>query len=91
MFWKNCPALSVLFNKNSMNADDLSLLKSREAGTFQDKQLFCCEVKPLNLPTAPACGIQIKDRIVGGENASITDFPWAALMEFTYRKFYYFE
>ncbi|CAO1416410.1 unnamed protein product [Diamesa tonsa] len=36
------------------------------------------------LPTAPVCGSYIEDRIVGGNNTKIDEFPWTALMQYTY-------
>lgn len=34
------------------------------------------------LPQFPDCGIDAQDRIFGGRNAAITDFPWAVLIEY---------
>lgn len=33
------------------------------------------------LPQAPHCGVQYDDRIVGGERAGITAYPWIARIE----------
>uniref|UniRef100_A0A182YKD7 Uncharacterized protein n=1 Tax=Anopheles stephensi TaxID=30069 RepID=A0A182YKD7_ANOST len=36
------------------------------------------------LPTSPQCGIQLSDRIVGGQSTELEEFPWMALIQ--YRK-----
>ena len=43
------------------------------------------------LPSAPVCGSYFGDRIVGGENTKIDEFPWSALMQYTYRNYHYFD
>ncbi|CAO1379498.1 unnamed protein product [Diamesa hyperborea] len=35
------------------------------------------------LPAAPACGVYLGERIVGGNNTLIDEFPWAALIQYT--------
>lgn len=39
------------------------------------------------LPSAPDCGIQAADRIVGGEPTSIDEFPWLVQIQYNKRKF----
>lgn len=41
---------------------------------------------PKLLPKAPACGVSLDDRIIGGSKTTITEFPWFALLKFTRRK-----
>lgn len=40
---------------------------------------MCCPINRFtvnDLPPRGKCGTQAKDRIVGGEETSISDFPW---------------
>lgn len=39
------------------------------------------------LPSAPDCGIQAADRIVGGEPTAIDEFPWLVQIQYNKRKF----
>lgn len=39
------------------------------------------------LPSAPDCGIQAADRIVGGEPTSIDEFPWLVQIQYSKREF----
>jgi hypothetical protein len=35
------------------------------------------------LPTAPNCGsVSVSDRIIGGQEAALDEFPWLALIEY---------
>ena len=45
----------------------------------------------LILPSAPVCGSYLGERIFGGNNTKIDEFPWAALMQYTYRNSHYFD
>ena len=85
----DCPKLLTIFNKSPMFDEDIKLLTSRQRGKINNKYVVCCEVENL-LPTAPACGIEFADRIIGGRNTTIYEYPWTALMQYTYRKFHHF-
>ena len=37
------------------------------------------------LPVAPNCGMFSSERIFGAENAIMNEFPWTALLQYTYR------
>ena len=69
---------------------DKAILTSRQLGKINDKYAVCCDVGNL-LPTAPACGTDYSDRIIGGNNTEIEQYPWTALMQYTYRKFHHFD
>lgn len=40
-----------------------------------------------DLPEPGTCGSHLANRIVGGEETEITEFPWMVLIEYTKRKF----
>lgn len=47
---------------------------------------ICCESIPFkesDLPQPGQCGTQLKERIVGGEQTNIQDFPWMALIQYS--------
>lgn len=44
------------------------------------------KVKAKIIPKAPWCGTQATDKISGGTDAGLTEFPWLALIEYTKRK-----
>lgn len=39
-----------------------------------------------DLPQPGQCGFSVNDRIVGGNETRITEFPWMVLIEYTKRK-----
>lgn len=39
-----------------------------------------------DLPQPGQCGFSVNDRIVGGNETRITEFPWTVLIEYTKRK-----
>ena len=41
------------------------------------------------LPNTRQCGISYDNRIIGGTTTYIDEYPWAALIEYTKRKFQY--
>ena len=69
---------------------------------IEDKNFICCvepegnsslEIKPaINyLPTSPNCGIDLKDHLFVGLEAEIDEYPWAAFLQYTYRKYHNFD
>lgn len=47
---------------------------------------ICCPIEsPTStlLPTAPHCGINLKDKIFGGSQTELNEFPWTALLGYT--------
>lgn len=41
-----------------------------------------------DLPPPGDCGFFVNDRIVGGNETRITEFPWMALIQYTKRKYH---
>lgn len=49
-------------------------------------------VDPISLlPSDQVCGIQNNDRIVGGTQADIDEYPWMALVQYNKRKLHHFQ
>ena len=90
MYLDDCPKLLKVYAKSNIFDEDIKLLTSRQLGKINNKHVFCCEVENL-LPTAPVCGEDIADRIIGGTVTKINEYPWTALMQYTYRKFHHFD
>lgn len=79
---KQCDtAIKLLQSKplTDQNKEYLRKMKCKE-----DVQPWVCCPMPVRksgiLPKAPACGIETEDRIVGGEETKINEFPWIALL-----------
>lgn len=43
----------------------------------------------LPVPGSEKCGLHTVDKIVGGNETAINEYPWLALLEFTWRKYCY--
>lgn len=63
------------------------------AGTTSTTTTRTTYVDPVSkvFPTAAGCGSFYGDRIIGGNNTQVDEFPWAALIQYTYRKYYLFD
>lgn len=91
----DCPKVKQIMDKNTLSIDEEECINSRLLGESNNKYMVCCEIDPAGttkvFPTAPVCGSVYGDRIIGGNNTRVDEFPWAALMEYTYRKYYQFD
>ena len=97
----DCPEVIKNIIESRHTEDDKTFLLARQCGSIEDKYYVCCvepkrntslETKPaLNyLPTAPSCGIDLKDHLSVGLEAEIDEFPWAAFLQYTHRKYHDF-
>jgi Regulatory CLIP domain of proteinases/Trypsin len=97
----NCnSAYQLLLKKKSMTLEELEFLKQSQCGFENRSPLVCCasgatpvESKQKNqaihanlLPTFEKCGASLSDRIVGGRNAKVDEYPWLALIEYVETK-----
>uniref|UniRef100_A0AAG5CTH0 CLIP domain-containing serine protease n=1 Tax=Anopheles atroparvus TaxID=41427 RepID=A0AAG5CTH0_ANOAO len=91
ILFRDCPPLVAIFGKPVPTPDDTQFLEDSRCGKLERKTLVCCPgVAPPPpsssgssvLPTAPQCGIQLTDRIHGGQPTEIDEFPWAVLIEY---------
>lgn len=61
------------------------LLSSSQCVPSKNQVIVCCPVRTGQrslLPDVGLCGFNDLDKIVGGVNTSITEFPWMALLEY---------
>ncbi|XP_053671065.1 uncharacterized protein LOC128721346 [Anopheles nili] len=84
VLFQECPSLVALYNNQFSTADDVQFLKQSQCGVLQKKVLVCCAVskQKASLPESPKCGVQLSDRLYGGQPTALDEFPWTALIEF---------
>ncbi|XP_055630686.1 serine protease easter-like [Toxorhynchites rutilus septentrionalis] len=90
MLLRSCNSLYTLIRKTPLLPEDRSVLSRSQCGwsTAENHPLVCCtdsSDRPSNrslLPAQGVCGIQTADRIVGGVDARIDEFPWLALLKY---------
>lgn len=77
---------------NSLTAQETQFLRNSQCGYERDV-LVCCPPNTTMqnrmsnlLPRTPRCGRQLTDRVLGGEETKVDEFPWLALVEYTTRK-----
>uniref|UniRef100_A0A2M4BS35 CLIP domain-containing serine protease n=2 Tax=Anopheles marajoara TaxID=58244 RepID=A0A2M4BS35_9DIPT len=85
--FQECQPLVSIYNKPIRTDDDKQFLLASRCGTFNTKTLVCCVGSSSSggrttLPQPPQCGLQLTDRVVGGQPTKIDEFPWTALIEF---------
>uniref|UniRef100_A0A182TN45 Peptidase S1 domain-containing protein n=1 Tax=Anopheles melas TaxID=34690 RepID=A0A182TN45_9DIPT len=89
---RNCNSLLTLIRKKPLLDADRTYLQRSQCGwsTVDNHPLVCCAdslVAPVRvgvglLPSPGQCGIQTSDRIFGGVNTRIDEFPWIALLKY---------
>ena len=93
---RSCDSLFTLIKKKPLLAEDRVYLSQSQCGWSREENhpLVCCS-DPLEtpvrvgeslLPPVGVCGVQTSDRIVGGVNTKIDEFPWLALLKYAKRK-----
>lgn len=77
---QQCRPLYSLLTERNLSEELRDFLKQSKCGFKDDKPLVCCPntLTPDDLPSSEnnMCGVQVTDKIVGGEQTSITEFPW---------------
>ncbi|XP_058816659.1 CLIP domain-containing serine protease B4-like [Topomyia yanbarensis] len=91
-----CSFIQQILSKSVLFNNDVKYIQGAQCGNYQNDVLVCCAKSKTGpatsalsvkmgtktlLPVAPACGVQYSDRIVGGEQTGITDFPWTARIQ----------
>ncbi|XP_058450366.1 serine protease easter-like [Malaya genurostris] len=89
---RSCGSLYTLIKKKPLLPDDRVFLSRSQCGwSVQDNHPLVCCSDPLEtpirigaslLPAVGVCGIQTSDRIIGGVNTKIDEFPWLALLKY---------
>lgn len=92
ILFRECQPLLAIYNKHFTTPDDTRFLANSRCGELDRRTLVCCgavvssgsqTIKNV-LPISPQCGIQLSDRVVGGQSTALEEFPWMALIQ--YRK-----
>lgn len=70
------PLYSLL--QGTLTNDQRTFLRSSQCGREGSKPLVCCPntFTEEDLPSNKHCGVQVSDKIVGGEDTSINELPW---------------
>lgn len=77
--------------------DDWSFLNDSKCAFIDTEQLFCCEKQTklpvrsavVDLPEPGICGTEgTSNKIYGGLEAKIDDYPWMALLKYYKRMIY---
>ncbi|XP_055609289.1 CLIP domain-containing serine protease B4-like [Uranotaenia lowii] len=92
VFLRECPAFVAIFSQGVVSPDQTEFVQSSRCGSSGGKPLLCCAgINVANrvsgssaLPKPPNCGIDLADRIVGGQPTALDEYPWATLIN--YRK-----
>ncbi|XP_053669190.1 CLIP domain-containing serine protease B4-like [Anopheles marshallii] len=86
IYFQDCQPLVNLYNDPFQTPEDTEFLTQSRCGVHRRKILVCCAVSNLgqrsSLPEPPNCGIQMSDRVFGGHDTKINEFPWTALIQF---------
>ncbi|XP_055545836.1 serine protease easter-like [Wyeomyia smithii] len=89
---RSCASLFNLIKKKPLLPEDRTILSRSQCGwsVTENHPMVCC-TDPIDtpirvggalLPVPGVCGIQTSDRIVGGTNTKIDEFPWLALLKY---------
>uniref|UniRef100_A0A182R142 CLIP domain-containing serine protease n=1 Tax=Anopheles farauti TaxID=69004 RepID=A0A182R142_9DIPT len=89
---RNCNSLLTLIKKKPLLEADRMYLQRSQCGWSKENNhpLVCCPdglETPVRLgtgllPVPGQCGVQTSDRIFGGVNTRIDEFPWIALLKY---------
>uniref|UniRef100_A0A182WMS8 CLIP domain-containing serine protease n=1 Tax=Anopheles minimus TaxID=112268 RepID=A0A182WMS8_9DIPT len=86
VLFRECQPLIEIYQKDVNTPDDTQFLTASRCGVFERKTLVCCpgvkNSEKTSLPEPLNCGVQLSDRIVGGQPTKIDEFPWTALIEY---------
>ncbi|XP_031619952.1 uncharacterized protein LOC116338681 [Contarinia nasturtii] len=80
------PALKIVKNYHTSTRSQIDSVRQAQCGSVGNTPLVCCEeptFKESDFPQPGQCGTQLKVRIIGGTETTITDYPWMALIEYT--------
>uniref|UniRef100_A0A182PNA5 CLIP domain-containing serine protease n=1 Tax=Anopheles epiroticus TaxID=199890 RepID=A0A182PNA5_9DIPT len=89
--FRECSSLLSIYSKGFTSPEESRFLAASRCGEKDRRSLVstvCCAseqpARTNSLPVSPQCGVQLTDRIVGGQSTELEEFPWTALIE--YRK-----
>ncbi|XP_055609293.1 CLIP domain-containing serine protease B4-like [Uranotaenia lowii] len=89
VYLDECPQTVAILKKRLMSREERNFLQASRCGqTKEGRNLVCCAnpvIEQSNeLPATNECGLDLGDRIVGGQQTDLDEFPWLALLK--YRK-----
>jgi hypothetical protein len=97
---KECQSVFKLFKGNRIPKELAQFLRDNQCGFEGYQALICCTMDSqiFNnrndltntvslLPALDKCGVSSKNRIVGGKNTEIDEFPWLAMIYYTDGKY----
>lgn len=93
---QQCQTLFNLLQKVDLTTQERMFLSQSQCGYKNSKVLVCCPPEApegfganINqgqnslLPRSPKCGTMLSSRIYGGNQTTIDEYPWMALLEYT--------
>ncbi|XP_031619833.1 serine protease easter-like [Contarinia nasturtii] len=85
---RECEPLFKLLKNPNLSIQQITYLRNAQCGYQNLFPWVCCanqqqQPSTIQLPRPGVCGSQLQDRIIGGEETRITEFPWMALIEYT--------
>lgn len=74
------PLYNLLLQGSMITMEQRTFLRNSQCGRQGSNPLVCCPNTFTidDLPSNKLCGVQVSDKIVGGDETSINDFPWYA-------------
>ncbi|XP_052888786.1 CLIP domain-containing serine protease B4-like [Anopheles moucheti] len=84
--FRDCQPLVNIYNNPISTPQESEFLSQSRCGMLHLNSLVCCAASTQisSLPKLPHCGLQMSDRVIGGQATKINEFPWTALIQ--YRK-----
>ncbi|XP_031619835.1 serine protease easter-like [Contarinia nasturtii] len=84
---RKCPALWRNYRISTKSQRDF--VKKSECKTDGNIHWVCCEpsFKESDFPEPGECGLQVRERIVGGVETAPGEYPWLALIKYTHPRY----
>lgn len=75
---EECLEIAIVKNLTEPSWEDLAFVRNRHkiCGMRGNIPYVCCSI----LPKPGQCGVQLTDKIHGGTEAKIKEFPWTAML-----------
>lgn len=92
-----CDELRKLTEKEVLFVDDWSFVNGSHCGFVNSEHFYCCEKSSklparsggVDFPEPGVCGTEsTSNKIIGGTEANIDDYPWMALLKYYKRKYF---
>lgn len=73
----------MLSGGTNLSTEQRTFLRKSQCGREGNNPLVCCPntFKIEDLPPNKFCGVQVSDKIVGGSETAINEFPWYKIIE----------